>query len=272
MSNLLKETVAWFLSWCRRGGGERRWVALVLMAGSKTLPGNVHVVKLGSRGKQCVNMSRNHFLVWCLNKSNLLFLIITLCGHQRELSRDKIVCFVASYLVDMLLSASMQVSRFLQIQNTSKSFPSLLSAVLHVFTRLIVSRLGWRSSFLLQRFLTRGTVPYFLIYLFIYFQKEKCWSERDIDRSWARRGLWLSHLKVIFLPTAASPPPWLGWVLKIAHWGRYPNPTVTMSAIKNSWLCNVKHGKGQWDNTGHGCEGSAGHHLWSWYIEKYLSL
>lgn len=109
-------------------------------------------------------------------------------------------------------------------------------------------------------------------HLFICFQKEKCWSERDIDRSWARRGLWLWHLKVIFLPTAASPPPWLGWVLKIAHWGRYPNPTVTMSAIKNSWLCNVKHGKGQWDNTGHGCEWSAGHHLWSWYIEKYLSL
>lgn len=152
------------------------------------------------------------------------------------------------------------------------AFPSLLSAVLHVFTQLIVSRLGWRSSFLLQWFLTQGAVPYFLIHLFIYFQKEKCWSERNIDRSWARRGLWLWHLKVIFLPTAASPPPWLGWVLKIAHWGQYPNPTVTMSAIKNSWLCNVKHGKGQWDNTGHGCEWSAGHHLWSWYIKKYLSL
>lgn len=94
-------------------------------------------------------------------------------NHQQP-SRDYIVCFVASYLVDMLLSASMQVSRFLQIQNTSKSFPPLLSAVLHVSTRLIVSRLGWRSSFLLQRFLTRGAVPYFLIYLFIYFQKEKC--------------------------------------------------------------------------------------------------
>lgn len=56
-----------------------------IQTGSKTLPGNVRVLKLGSCGKQCVNMSRNRFLVWCLNKSNLLFVIITLCGHQREL-------------------------------------------------------------------------------------------------------------------------------------------------------------------------------------------
>lgn len=71
-------------------------------------------------------MLRNHFLVWCLN-------IFVVCHYyalwtqegainHEQPSRDYIVCFVASSLVDMFLSASMQVSCFLQIQNTSLIF------------------------------------------------------------------------------------------------------------------------------------------------------
>lgn len=170
----------------------------------------------------------------------------------------------------MFPSASMHVSCFLQIQKMPMIFhldsciTSLLSALcgppcLCSAHRVSSGMATVRPAAVISD--ARGrAVPYLFPHLFIYFQKAKCWSERNIDRSWARRRLWLWHLKVIFLPTVASSPLWLGWVLKIAHWGQYPNPNVTMSAIKNSWLCNVKHGKGQWDNTGHGCGWSVGHH------------
>lgn len=124
---------------------------------------------------------------------------------------------------------------------------------------------GGGGALLLQWFLVRR--------LRAVFEKKNCWSRRNIDRRWARRGLWLWHIKVIFLPAATSPPLRLSWALKIAHRGQYTIPTVTMSAIKNAWSSNVKHDKGQRDDTGLGCKASADTFLQRWSMERIsLSL
>lgn len=128
MSNLLKETVAWFLSWCR---GERRWVALVLMAEEnpnerQNSSWKCTCTKTRFMWKTMCEYVKESFFgmtsehICCLS---LLRFVDTRgsCKPWAAIS-DYIVCFVVSSLVDMFLSASMQVSCFLQIQNTSLIF------------------------------------------------------------------------------------------------------------------------------------------------------
>lgn len=52
-------------------------------------------------------------------------------------------------------------------------------------------------------------------------------------------------LRSYYLPQ----PVWLSWVLKIALC-QYKNPTFAMLMIKNAWIFNVKHEKGQWLDIG----------------------
>lgn len=139
MSNLLKETVAWFLSRCR---GERRWVLVMLMA--EESPNTYeHICRLSLL--RCVDTRGGYkpsaAITWLYC---LLFLI--------WIGKYDYVCQIAHFL---FLTNPKHFSDF---SSQFLHFRHFISAVLRVFIQLMVSRLGWHSSFLLQWFLTRGSV------------------------------------------------------------------------------------------------------------------